>query len=380
MGAPSSTSSSEDHGETALQRLVQVRQRHALGLAAVIALAFIALLELRLAVQGFGPTVVDSPELWAVWRREANRLGPSALVFVGASRFQLGIDLPTVRRLSGLEPVQLAIDGSTPLPVLEQLADDPGFRGRVVVDLYWDLISGEDRRDTTRTYLAAYARQPEAPLLPSFEVTEAWLQRQVRWSLASYADGASPWQSLLLRALSNTSTPAYLVSSPDRSWAADYTKVQMPAFALTRAARNLELGPWDYPGPRRAETVAELNAAVAGIRSPSSTSDAFNAGVARIAAAAGKLRARGSQVFLVEMPQSGYVQAIEARRYPKALYWDVLHQRMQAESVPSVSGLHTPALQGFACPDGSHLDRRDRKTFTTALLRTLGLSADNPGS
>lgn len=390
MSAPSSTSSSDTAVAAAADpatrsepsahtRLGSVLGARAVLLALLIAAAFIAVIELRLHARGFRPTVLDSPELWSRWRREANVLGKDALVFVGASRLQLGIDPATVARTTGLAPVQLAIDASMPLPVLEHLAHDPGFHGQVIMDFYPAAVTAADREDDARRYVRHHDAQRPPGRLPTFDRTEPWLRERVRWSLASYADGAAPWQSLLLRVLSPATTPAYLVTWPDRSREADYRLVPMPDFALSRALRHLESGPWDYDGPRQVRSVAALDAAVASIRSPTETPADFLQGVERIVSLARRLHQRGASLTVVQMPTSGYVQEIDRRRYPRALFWDVLATRLREVSVVALHSADVPALLPFVCPDGSHLDRSDRAAFTAALMQALGLARPAEG-
>src|SRR5262245_61597495 len=90
-------------------------------------------MELRLAARGIQPTAADNARLWADQRSRASRLGDRALILVGDSRMHVGIDLDTLRKMTGLEPVQLAIDASSFVPVLGGLADDPRVTGTVVV-------------------------------------------------------------------------------------------------------------------------------------------------------------------------------------------------------------------------------------------------------
>ena len=68
------------------------------------------------------------------------------------------------------------------------------------------------------------------------------------------------------------------------------------------------------------------------------------------------------------MPSSGMVCEIEARRYPRALFWDRFVQESGAAGVHAAC---EPALQEFACPDWSHLDVRDRARFTLELVKVM---------
>jgi len=103
-----------------------------LGSAALALILLVAYMELRLALRGYTPSVITSKALWVNERARAPQLGPRALILIGASRMALDVDTPLLRRLTGLQTVQLAIDGSNFVPVLEGLARDPGVTGTIV--------------------------------------------------------------------------------------------------------------------------------------------------------------------------------------------------------------------------------------------------------
>ena len=58
-----------------------------------------------------------------------------ATVFIGSSRIKFDLDIPTWESLTGNHAIQLANVGSSPRPVMEDLANDPNFKGRLVVDV-----------------------------------------------------------------------------------------------------------------------------------------------------------------------------------------------------------------------------------------------------
>ena len=95
-----------------------------MGGAVLVWAAFVGLMELQLAHRRVLPTLVDSESLWIRQRVLASRLQERALVLIGTSRIQLAADLEVLRARSGLEPVQLAVDGSSFVPILEGFAAD----------------------------------------------------------------------------------------------------------------------------------------------------------------------------------------------------------------------------------------------------------------
>src|SRR5712671_4186696 len=70
----------------------------------------------------------DTPALWQIQRERATG---SATVLIGSSRMWQDVDLTAWERAAGARPIQLAIAGKNPRPVLGDLAADPAFRGLV---------------------------------------------------------------------------------------------------------------------------------------------------------------------------------------------------------------------------------------------------------
>jgi hypothetical protein len=65
---------------------------------------------------------------------------------------------------------------------------------------------------------------------------------------------------------------------------------------------------------------------------------------------------------------SDYVKAINDRRYPREQFWDLFAADIGA---PALHFEDYDTLRDFTCPDGSHLDRRDRTRFTVSLAQAL---------
>ena len=63
-----------------------------------------------------------------------------ATVLIGSSRMLFDVQLPVWEQLAGERPIQLALEGTSPVPVLEDLAADPNFTGRLLVGVAPDLF------------------------------------------------------------------------------------------------------------------------------------------------------------------------------------------------------------------------------------------------
>lgn len=334
-------------------------------------LAYVTASEYMLKAKGFPATWRDSMENWVFHRALASALGERALILVGASRIQLGMDLPSLRRMTGLEPVMLAIDGSSVGPILAGLAKDPDIRGTVIIDVMpAPIVSFGAEGGVSQQYQSAYERrESDSDLASPSEALEARLTQEFRNQLANYSDAARPWDVLRTRLLDPDATPQYLQTLPDRSRVADYGAVEMPKFYLRRVMRHLGE---PLPLDERLSDLEQERALTGYIRQlgPVDRDGQSLKGLSDFEAAVTEIQARGGKVLLLTMPTSGLVSEIDERRYPRHLYWDRL---VAATSAQTLHWQDHPELSGFDCPDGSHLDRRDRVRFTEAVVRVAGL-------
>ena len=91
--------------------------------------------ELYLRNKGVDKAYDDGPPLWADKRAMVYEPADKATVFIGSSRIKYDLDTDTWKNITGEKPVQLAVEGSSPLPVLEDLAGDENFKGKLIIDI-----------------------------------------------------------------------------------------------------------------------------------------------------------------------------------------------------------------------------------------------------
>src|SRR5579863_2444665 len=365
MNVPSSTSSSN-------QRLPRLRWGVVLTGGLLLFATFAALLETRLAIRGFKPSVISSASLWIKERQRADALGARALILVGSSRMLLDTDLDVIRRETGLEPVQLAVDGSSFMPVLKDLAADPDVQGTVLVDLALNVLTLPVQYDAAYDYEATY-RQSREHWLPDFNSSETYLTGLLHTRLRVYADGTKPLTALRLRALKKEPTPQFLRMLPDREILADYSQVPQPDFYYVRVVRNLGQTVLTE-GRSHQEIEADFSNRIAALK-PYDDS-LFLQSLATMVEMTRAIQAHGGRVIYAIYPSSGYVREMDDKRFPRDLFWDRFTAVVDA---PHLNFEDVPDLLQFSCPDGSHLDYRERAPFTEALVQALGLKPATPG-
>lgn len=336
--------------------------------AAALLLMAASVMEAGLALRGIRPNPTESVRAWVQQRSRADAMGGRALALVGSSRILLDTDLKVLHAATGMQPVQLGIEGNSFTPVLHGLALDPSFQGSVLVDLDFPTLLTPPRYDAAADYERYYQAHRDDRF--TYARIEDQLTDLVRGSLRSYADGSRPATALWDRLLHRPDPAQYLTILPDRSILADYSKTPMPYLYFFRSLRNLD-GSADLPPGKSYRQIGGLiESGIAGLQ-PMDDSPlrqllpALKADVAAI-------RAKGGQVYFVEFPRSGYMREMDDRRFPRALFWN----RFTAEvPAPALNFEDVPSLAALYCPDGSHLDYRQRGAFTRALLQAMHLGA-----
>ncbi|MCW3105572.1 MAG: hypothetical protein JWQ09_78, partial [Segetibacter sp.] len=106
------------------------------GLLAIILVSIsVVSWELYLRQQGRGTSYDDGSSLWSDKRKQVYEPRDKATVFIGSSRIKYDLDIPTWQNITGNHAIQLANVGSSPLPMLYDLAEDKNFKGKLVVDV-----------------------------------------------------------------------------------------------------------------------------------------------------------------------------------------------------------------------------------------------------
>ncbi|MEO8747478.1 MAG: hypothetical protein ABI379_07460 [Rhodanobacter sp.] len=318
--------------------------------ALLLALLLIGGWEWHWRAFGVMPSYKNSNGEWAQQRRRIDHGEGNALVLIGSSRTLFDVQLPVWQKLTGERPIQLALEGTSSLPALQDLAADPKFTGRVLVGVASPLFfTGKaSRADAIRdaskegpskrigNWLSMHLIEPYVAFdSPDFAL-ETVLARQP-WPVRA---GTHPFTSV--RKLSN--------SDADRNtqlWSKLVTDADYRALA-----RSIWAQAWTGRPPPNINTPAKLQAVE-------------QAQLDQAVAAVKTLRARGVQVVFLRAPVIGPYFAFEERVAPRASTWDQLLART---GVPGINFLDYPQLQGYEQPDWSHLPEPAARQFTAALV------------
>lgn len=321
----------------------------ALALAGV-ALA-VAAVELTARSAGYDPSYLDSKDFFAERRRAVE---PDGLVAIGSSRMSFDFDLDVVEAALGRRPVQLALAGSSPVPVLAELAADASFAGDVIVGV-------------TPPLLFAGGGPPIERILPFVEHVPRqspssrsghWLAQRLQEVFAFLNE------DLTLRMLLDAH-----VRLPERP-GFRAPPGEPPSFGILDAERRVRMVPEAEVAPLRDEVRASWQAILGSV--PEMPPEIVEAGrqqvLETVSGHVDAIRGRGGRVLFVRFPSTGWFREIEAKMTPRETYWDALLERTSA---PGVHFEDHPELADFDCPEWSHLTAADAERFTRALVPHL---------
>lgn len=299
---------------------------------------------------GVTPGYRNSYGSWADQRRRINHGEGGKTVLIGSSRILFDVQLPVWENATGERPIQLALEGTSAIPVLEDLADDPDFTGRLVVGVAPDLFfTGFAYRGEAISY---YHKQG-----PS-QRSGHWISQHLFEPYLAFYDPDFALATVIRRqdwplrpgTQKSTRVRKLMVQDADRN-SRMWRKVEVdPEYRAL--ARSIWAENFTEPPPPNMDTPEKLNKLI-------------DTQIGRAEKAIKKLRARGVRIVFVRAPSNGEYYAFEQKVFPRANTWDVLLKRTNTR------GIHfedQPEMLNYELPEWSHLSAADANRFTAALV------------
>jgi hypothetical protein len=323
---------------------------------AILVVVFIGGWELYLRSTGVTLSYDEGKELWADKRARVYQSPSTATVFIGSSRIKFDLDIDAWQKLTGRKAIQLSMEGNSPVPLLEDLAADPRFAGKLVVDVTeFAFFAAADApgRHEQKENIDYYKNRTPAQRA-SFILNHALESQLVFLDQAGLSLNAQ---------LDNLSIPNRPNVMAPPLFPLDFSRVTFdrqdkmsPRFLadtnLQRRVQNI----WVFLRGAGAAYIAQH------------PEDPAPAIMQRVVAAVAKIKSRGGEVVFVRTPCSGPMAIGEAQGYPRNKYWEPLLAATQCK------GIHfkdDPATDHFICPEWSHLSPSDAVVYTRALIGHL---------
>jgi hypothetical protein len=319
----------------------------------VLVIGYVTCWELYVRNKGFDKSFDDNEPLWSDKRAMVYEPAGKATVFIGSSRIKFDLDIPTWEAITGDYAIQLACVGSSPLGVLQNLADDKKFSGKLVIDvtevLFFSL--SPNNSETPEKNIRYYKDQTPAQ----------WTSFQLNHVLESQLafldkDRLSLNAHLAMLRIPNRKGVFEMPIFPPDFGRVKYNRQEYMTerFVQDTAQQNKVRGIWDF--------FRSLS------KDPPVWGRKLDSIFAVVKNAVDKITKRGGQVIFVRTPSSGPFLMGEKMSYPRERYWDPLL------TITNCAGIHFedyPAIAHFECPEFSHLKQADAIVFTKEFFRIL---------
>ena len=321
----------------------------------MLAIVVISLLSWELYLRNCGVSIDydDGPPNWADKRAMVYEPSDKTVVFIGSSRIKFDLDLDTWQDLTGTYPVMLAIEGNSPRPVLDDLADDPKFNGRLVIDVTEGLFFSNSPHDVGKPKKNIQYYKDQTPA--------QWAGFQLNYPLESqfvFLDEDNFSLNAMLDQLEIPSRPGVFMfpifpREFNRKTFGRQSKMS-DSFLADTSQQNKVRGIWaffrkiDKSPPIADEGIAEV--------------------LASVKTATDKIKARGGEVLFVRTPSSGPFLIGEAQAFARERFWNPLL------ATTGCTGIHFadyPGMSHFECPEFSHLTPKDAVLFTRELVTAM---------
>ena len=311
-------------------------------LAAGLVIMIIATWEGALRYAGFSPEYADNRGLWLSARHQLSRPDPSVIAVLGASRVQRAVDVDVLSERLQRPVVQLAVEGSSGLPVLENLAADPRFRGSVVISIAPAFSFNRRLSKLDAGNQAAWVR----------DYLQQSQSRRMEQELRLSIQGLFAFRSA--DAVVSRMIPALL----------DSGKFPGPDYKTTQRSRFVSIDQSRYAEEVSQDSIVEMYRE----NTEAYEQQGFAELLRYFSMLVEVLSAKGSRVYILRLPSEGAVLDFERQHFPKDRFWGQMQRYLNAQFIHFED---YPELEGFLSTDGSHIAAEKAGEFTERLALVL---------
>ena len=319
-------------------------------LALVLVLSFVVCWEIFLRQKGYAVSYDDGGPLWSDKRAQVYLPSNEATVFSGSSRIKFDLDIPTWETLTNEKAVQLAMVGSSPVPVLHDLADDKNFKGKLVIDvtegLFFSSNKGTPEENIDYYKNRTPAQKASFKLNHLVESQLVFLDKDY-FSLKAFLDSF------------HFKNRGDIYGGPDFPWEFDLTMFDRQSKMTDRFVKDTNL---------QNKVRSIWGGFAKRFKDKPASGKKLDSILLAVKTSVDKIKARGGQVFFVRTPSSGPYWQGEQMGFPRTAYWDKL---LAVTQCPGIHFKDYPAIANFICPEFSHLTPNDAVIFTKHFVNFL---------
>ncbi len=323
-------------------------------LTLILVLVFIASWEFYLRSIGYPVSYNDDESLWSTKRKEIYKPINDETIFIGSSRIKFDLDIPTWELITGEKAIQLSFVGTSPRPLLDDLANDKNFKGKVILDVTEGLFFG---RNTKRT---------EKSAIDGIEFYKKWTPAEKFSSVINYILESK----LVFLEKNKFSLNALLDDVPVPKRKGIFERPTFPrAFGMNTSDRESFMSEIFLRDTLKQQKQKNNWAKVGNLdKSPGISGDSLQTIFKLVKISIDKIKARGGKILFVRTPSSGAYYEAEKINYPRQKYWDSL---LLFTNCQGIYFEDYPEIASFVCPEWSHLAPNDGMIYTKTLINIL---------
>jgi hypothetical protein len=333
----------------------------------IIVVAFAVCWEWYWRKRGFTIAYNDDKFSWAEKRKEIYKPSSQSTVFIGDSRMKFDLDIVTWEKLTGEQAVQLSFVGTSPRPILHDLAADEKFRGKLIINVNETVLFSVDSVRTER--FAREGMEYFRNATPA-QKASASINHMLESKLVFLEEGKFGLNVLLSELkLPGRKGVTFRPPLPKEYHVSDDNRQSMltPMFLADTNLQNKKRQTWSTG------TSLRKNIPIRG--------DTLEAYLKEIKTCTDLIKARGGIVVFVRTPSNGVMLEKEKREYPRKQYWERL---LEYTGVPGYHYSDYPETAKLFCIEDSHLSPKDAALYTEQLVKILetkeGWTFPKPGS
>ena len=302
--------------------------------------------------RGFTVSHNDDKFIWAVNRKKIYK--PRATIFIGSSRSRFDIDILTWKTLTGEDAIQLAFGGTSPRPVLQNLANDEQFKGKLIIDVAEQIFFSVDSMNvekSAREAITFYQQETPAQKL-SASISESLERNFVFLEEAKFGLNA------LLNDINIVNRPGVFVRP-----------LFPKEFSQLSFFRQSSFTPMFLSNARLREEQLAARTKIIAIAKVNPIKDTVLATFLKeIKTYVDKIRSRGGMVAFIRPPSTGISLDRENRLFPRKEYWDYL---LEYTNTAGYYFTDYPAIASLGCVDEMHLSPGNAVIYTRQLIDIL---------
>lgn len=322
-------------------------------LALLLTLIAIVGWELYLRNLNYPVSYNDDSSLWALKRKQVYKPINEATVFIGSSRMKFDLDIPTWENITGEKAIQLAFVGTSPRPVLTDLADDRNFKGKVIIDVTEGIMFDRNVQRSNESATKAIADYKN--WTPTQKVSTSI--NMLLESKLIFLDNKFNLKALLNDLKVPPRKNVWMFPHFPRGFEMctyDRQNFMTEEFVRDTAQHNKQIAAWIHFGDT--------------IKFKAIDGDSLQQIFKKIKTDIDKIIARGGKVLFVRTPSTGGYWSTEKVVFAREKYWDAL---LAYTKTPGIHFKDYPETADLHCPEWSHLTPKDAIAYTRSFIKMV---------